>query len=181
MRELALHILDLVENSIRANSSVIEVTVAADQTADRLRIQIDDNGPGLKVTPQQALDPFYTTKSGKRTGLGLSLFKAAAERAGGRLTLERSDLGGLRVLAEMGLRHVDRSPLGDLATSLGSVVCANPHIDFHFRISHDGHETCIRTWELAHELGLPPDDSIALARRVIETIRTELETARGLA
>jgi signal transduction histidine kinase len=180
MRELALHVLDLVENSIRAQASIVEVTVAADEAADRLRIQIDDNGTGLKVTPEQALDPFYTTKSGKRTGLGLSLFKAAAEQAGGKLSLGKSELGGVRVRADMSLRHVDRSPLGDLATSLGSVVCTNPEIDFRFRLNIGPHEAYIRVRNLAAELGLDPQDSVALARGVIERLQTELRATRGL-
>ena len=87
MRALSLHILDLVENSIRAQATTIVIRIVADPAADLLRIEIEDDGTGLKVTPEQALDPFYTTKGGKRTGLGLSLFRAAAEAAGGGLTL----------------------------------------------------------------------------------------------
>jgi signal transduction histidine kinase len=180
MRELALHILDLIENSIRADASVVEVAITADEATDSLRVQIDDNGAGLKVTPEQALDPFYTTKAGKRTGLGLSLFKAAAERAGGSLSLGQSELGGVRVVAEMTLRHVDRSPLGDLATSLGSVVCTNPEIDFRFHLSIGPHEAYVRVRDLGEELGLDREDSIALARGVIERLRTELKAAGGL-
>jgi signal transduction histidine kinase len=180
MRELALHILDLIENSIRANASIVEVAVVADEAADRLRIQIDDNGMGLKVTAEQALDPFYTTKAGKRTGLGLSLFRAAAERAEGGLSLGQSAMGGVRVAAEMSLAHVDRSPLGDLATSLGSVVCTNPEVDFRFRLNVGSREAYIRVRDLAEELGLEREDSVALARGVIERLRTELKSMRGL-
>jgi signal transduction histidine kinase len=134
MRELSLHMLDLIENSLRAAASIIAVTVEAEPEGDRLRITIEDNGSGLKVKPEEALDPFYTTKTGKRTGLGLSLFKAAAEATGGRLTIGKSDLGdvGVRVTAELGLTHIDRAPLGDLAGTLASVVCTYPGVDFRF-------------------------------------------------
>ena len=80
MREIALHILDLIENALRAQATVVAVTVEAVPEQDRLRIVVEDNGTGLKVSADAALDPFYTTKRGKRTGLGLSLFRAAASR-----------------------------------------------------------------------------------------------------
>lgn len=108
MRELSLHVLDLMENSIRAGASVVSVTVRQDSARKRLRIVVADNGPGLAVPAKVAADPFFTTKRGKRTGLGLSLFAAASERAAGKLALRKSRLGGLSVEATMQLDHVDR-------------------------------------------------------------------------
>ncbi len=74
-----------MENSIRARASVIAVTVEALPAQDLLRVVVEDNGTGLKVPPEQVLDPFYTTKRGKKTGLGLSLFRAAAESSRSRI------------------------------------------------------------------------------------------------
>ena len=118
MRELSLHMLDLIENSIRANASVISVEVREDAKDNLLEILIEDNGSGLSVDAERALDPYYTTKSGKRTGLGLSLFKATAEQAGGTLTLGASSLGGLAVRVAMGLRHNRPAPIGRLGDDL---------------------------------------------------------------
>ena len=83
MRELSLHVLDLVENSLRAGAGVVAVGIEEQPDRDLLAITVEDDGPGLAVGPQQALDPFYTTKEGKRTGLGLSLFRQQVELAGG--------------------------------------------------------------------------------------------------
>jgi signal transduction histidine kinase len=130
LRELSLHILDLVENALRAGATVIAVGVEQDEQADRLVIRVEDDGPGLEQPMERALDPFFSTKPGKKTGLGLSLFRFRLEQAGGRLTLARSPLGGLEVRGEMRLGHVDRSPLGDLATTLSTVVG-----DRHWRAS----------------------------------------------
>ncbi len=177
MRELSLHILDLIENSIRAQASVISVSVEADAKRDTLRIAIEDNGTGLKVTPEEALDPFYTTKSGKRTGLGLSLFREAAERAGGRLVLEKSALGGVSVTAEMRLTHIDRTPLGDLAATLSSVVCTHPEIDFRFRLQSGDRCKEWRLFDLAAQLGIDPTDGLALAQNLIEAISAELQSS----
>lgn len=173
MRELALHILDLVENSLRAQATTIVVTVAADTRVDRLRIAIEDNGPGLSVPANVALDPFYTTKSGKRTGLGLSLFQAAAEQAGGRMTLEKSALGGLSIVAEFGLAHVDRTPLGDLGESLAAIVLTNPAVDFRFCVSLNDEACEVRVVEVIADVGRDASP-LKLARCVQESIRVAL-------
>jgi len=109
LREIALHILDLIENSIRAGATVISVAVEEEPDQDLLLLSVEDNGPGLGVSGETAADPFFTTKGGKKTGLGLSMLKFRAEQAGGSFRLESSSLGGLAVRAAMPLSHVDRS------------------------------------------------------------------------
>lgn len=179
MREIALHILDLIENSLRAQASAIAVTVEAVPERDLLRIVVEDNGTGLKVPAETVLDPFYTTKRGKRTGLGLSLFRAAAEATGGRLEIGKSDLGsvGVKVAVELGLTHVDRNPLGDLASTFSSVVCTNPEIDFRFRLRCGDRECSLRVADLAKKLGIDPRDGLALARQVMERINVALQSS----
>lgn len=143
MRELSLHVLDLVENSVRAGAGVVAVAVEEQPDRDLLAISVEDDGPGLAVEPEQALDPFYTTKEGKRTGLGLSLFRQQVELAGGSVELARSALGGLAVRARLQLSHVDRYPLGDLAGTLAGVVAANPGIEVRTRLARDGRELSV--------------------------------------
>ncbi len=140
MRELSLHVLDLVENSIWAGAGVVLVGVEEQPDRDLLEISVEDDGPGLAVDPEQALDPFYTTKEGKRTGLGLSLFRQQVELAGGGVDLGRSALGGLAVRARLGLGHVDRYPLGDLAGTLAGVVAANPAVEVRARLARGERE-----------------------------------------
>jgi hypothetical protein len=175
LRDLSLHILDIIENSIAADATVIAINIVEDVKNDLLTITIEDNGHGLKVSAEQVLDPFYTTKSGKRTGLGLSLFKAAAERAGGHLVLTRSRLGGLAVKAVMQLNHIDRSPLGDLPATFSSIVCTNPDIDLWCRIGIGDRECVVRVSDLENEL---PDEErcgLGVARRLSEKLKTELQ------
>ncbi len=179
MRELSLHILDLVENSLRAQATTIVVMVEARPADDRLRIVIEDDGTGLRIAPEQVLNPFYTTKRGKRTGLGLSLFKAAAEATGGSLKLSPSRLGtaerpGLAVEVEMGLRHVDRNPLGDLGGTLSSVVCTNPEIDWRFSLKLGGRGCELRVADLVRELGVADAGDLAVAQAVMSRINTQL-------
>lgn len=182
MREIALHILDLIENSIRAQASVIAVTVEALPEQNLLRIVVEDNGTGLKAPPETVLDPFYTTKQGKKTGLGLSLFRAAAEATGGRLTIDKAALGavGVRVTVEMGLTHIDRNPLGDLASTLASAVCTNAGIDFRFRLRCGTRDCDLRVRDLAAQRDVSPQDGLALGRLVMEAVHAELQAGRVL-
>lgn len=176
MYELSLHILDLIENAIRADASIIAVTITERAQRDQIEILVEDNGSGLRVPPENAMDPFYTTKEGKRTGLGLSLFRAAAEEAGGSLAIEKSSLGGVGVRVTMHLGDIDRKPLGDLAATLSSVVCTNPHLDLWCRLSTGAGECVVRVSDVAKEFRANERCGLAIARRVSEKIRRGLAT-----
>jgi len=140
LHDLSLYLLELLENSVRAGATVVATRVAADRAADTLTISVEDDGHGLRVAPEQALDPFYTSKTGKRTGLGLSLLRQEAEAAGGRLDVGASELGGAAVTARMAYSNIDRPPLGDLASSFLVMVATNPHVEFRLEV-HNGDES----------------------------------------
>lgn len=153
MHDLSLYLLDILENSVRAGATVISTTIVADRAADELLIRVEDDGPGLPVEPEQALDPFFTTKRDKKTGLGLSLFRQAAEAAGGGLAVGRSDeLGGARVSARMSLVNVDRPPLGDIAASIATMVVTNPEIEFRVDVADGGTRASLRGPEVPQHL-----------------------------
>ena len=106
------------------------------------------------MEPEQALDPFFTTKADKKTGLGLSLFRQAAEAAGGGLSVGRSDeLGGVAVRAWMRLGDVDRPPLGDVAASIATMVVTNPEIEFRVDLTDDGARTSLRGPDIPQRFG----------------------------
>jgi hypothetical protein len=153
MHDLSLYLLDVIENSVRAGATVIETTIAADRRAGTLVIDVEDDGPGLPLQPEAVVDPFFTTKKGKKTGLGLSLFRQAAEDAGGGLALGRSErLGGVAVHAWLALDNVDRPPLGDVATSILTMVATNPQIDFRVDLSDGDAHVEVRGSELPGRL-----------------------------
>ncbi len=179
MRELALHILDLIENSLRAGARTIAVSLEQDPAGDRMVIRVEDDGPGLAMPPEQALDPFFSTKPGKKTGLGLPLFRFRLEQAGGRLTLGHSALGGLEVRGEMGLGHVDRSPLGDLATTLSGVVAASPEVDLRCSLRLGDRQWQASSRELARQLaGNGGGGPFTVAREVYRNIKEGLAALR---
>jgi NADH:ubiquinone oxidoreductase subunit E len=138
MHDLSLYLLEMLENSVRAGATHVDVGLVLDVGTDELRMWVDDDGRGLDASPEQTVDPFYTTKPGKKTGLGLSLLKADAEAAGGGLTIGRSPArGGARVEVFMGFRHVDRPPLGDIAASIVVAAATNPGVDFAVTLAGD--------------------------------------------
>ncbi len=153
MHDLSLYLLDILENSVRAGATVIATSIVVERADDALTITVEDDGPGLPVEPEQALDPFFTTKGHKKTGLGLSLFRQAAEAAGGGLEVGRSDeLGGVRVSARMSIVNVDRPPLGDIAASLATMVVTNPAIEFRVRVCDGGDRVSLRGPDVARHL-----------------------------
>jgi Histidine kinase-, DNA gyrase B-, and HSP90-like ATPase len=179
LREIALHILDLIENSLRAGATTIAVSLEQDPPADRMVIRVEDDGPGLQMPPEQALDPFFSTKPGKKTGLGLSLFRFRLEQAGGCLTLGRSALGGLEVQGEVALGHVDRSPLGDLATTLSGVVATSPQVDLRCSLRVGDRRWNSSSRELAEAMaGDGGANPFTLAREVYRNIKEGLAALR---
>ncbi len=136
MRDLSLHLLDILENSAKAGARRVRVHFAAQGTA--LTVRIGDDGPGLP--PQVAedpTDPFRTTRRERKAGLGLSLLRTAAERTGGRLELGRSPWGGLQVTACFDLGHIDAKPVGDLAGALATAMAAWPGLDIEVAVTVD--------------------------------------------
>lgn len=131
MHDLSLHLLDIIQNSIKAGAHRIAVTIEADPAADRLRAEIIDDGCGM--TPEmtaRVMDPFVTTRTTRKVGLGLPLLKEQCELTGGSLTLTSVPGQGTTLVAELGLNSIDRLPLGDLGDTWSLLMTSDPQIDF---------------------------------------------------
>jgi len=145
MKDLSLHILDIVQNSIRAKAKLIGIEISEYPEEDQLVITITDDGTGMNQEQvQRAIDPFYTSRTTRNVGLGLSLFKQNAEMTGGSFTIE-SELGkGTKVTATFGLKHIDRPIMGDLVgTLLLLITDAKSESDYVFK-----HQTRTGRYEL---------------------------------
>ena len=146
MEDLSLHILDIAENSVAAKADRIEIQIAIDKKNDLLSLEIIDNGTGMdKDTIKKALDPFYTSKTVRRVGLGLSLLSESAKAANGKLTIESEKGKGTRVRAEFQFSHIDRKPLGDIDLTIITLVMGNPDIDFLYEIKTNNHTHSVDT------------------------------------
>jgi len=139
MLELAMHILDIAENSVRADATTVVITIIENEETDSLTIEIDDNGTGMdedEIT--KALDPFYTTKKVRRVGLGLPMLREACRRCDGMFAIESAKGTGTHVVARFRNSHIDRQPLGDMASSLVMLITGNPHMDFIYTHTKNG-------------------------------------------
>ena len=139
MREIALHMADIAENSLAAGAARIKLSVMIDRAADRLITAVEDNGRGMDAdTLYRCTDPFMTTRTARRVGLGIALFKLSAEQSGGSFTI-RSELGrGTRAEAVYIISGIDRAPLGSIAETMAALIAANPETDFTLEYTADG-------------------------------------------
>jgi anti-sigma regulatory factor (Ser/Thr protein kinase) len=137
MLELALHVLDILQNPVEAGATQVDLLLVEDEPADRLSITVKDNGRGMdEQTAHQVLNPFYTTRTTRHVGLGLPLYAAAAETAGGVLMVNSRPGEGTTVEATFQLSHPDRQPLGDMAGTLLAFLLAEraPELRYAHRV-----------------------------------------------
>lgn len=157
MPELSLNVLDVAENSVRADAALIQIEVDEQPKDDRLTIIISDNGRGM--TAQQisnVTDPFFTTRTTRKVGLGVPFFKMAAELTGGSLRIDSQPGRGTTVTAWFGLSHIDRMPLGDMAATVCTLIQCNPNVDFVYTQRYEQRSFVADTREFRKTLeGIP--------------------------
>ncbi len=169
--ELSLHILDVLENTIEADATRVELRIEEDLEADRLTIEVIDNGKGMdEGTLARVLDPFFTTRRTRHVGLGLPLLAAAAERCNGALRVESQVGQGTRVVVTFQHSHIDRAPLGDVKGTLLAFLMAERPVDLHYVHRVDGRIFEFDTAELRAELGGVPLTHPAVRRWLGEFI-----------
>jgi len=131
MQDLSLHILDIAENATRAGGSKIVIQILEDESEDKLTVCVQDNGKGMDwETRKKAMDPFFTTKSRKKFGLGLSLLAQAAQQVNGYLDVDSEEGKGTKVTAVFQLSHPDMKPIGDISETMTALVAGNPSTQF---------------------------------------------------
>ncbi len=175
MRELSLNVLDIVQNSIAAAATL--VTVAVTETEGMLTILIEDNGRGMTAEQLERIrDPFYTTRTTRRVGMGIPLFRMAAEMADGSLAIE-SEVGvGTTVTASFRLEHIDRMPLGDIAGTMETLIQLNPSIDFVYRHKVNGQSFELDTRALREVLGDVPLSEPDILAWIRENLEESIQT-----
>ncbi len=157
MRELSLNVLDIAQNSVSANASLIEIELTESTAENELLIGIYDNGKGMTEEQLAAVrDPFFTTRTTRKVGMGIPLFKMAAEMTGGHLEIE-SEVGiGTKVKAFFRTDHLDFVPVGDMASTMVTLITMNESIDFLYTRCVDGKIFTLDTRSLKEILGGVP-------------------------
>ena len=171
MRELSLNVLDIAQNSISADASLIEITLEENTADHTLLISICDNGKGM--TEQQVnnvRDPFFTTRTTRKVGMGIPLFKFAAEMTGGSLEIE-SEVGvGTKVSAYFKTDHLDFTPIGDMTSTMISLITMNLGIDFIYKRKVNQNEFTVDTRQLKEILGDVPLNEPSIAMWIAQYI-----------
>jgi hypothetical protein len=159
MPDLAMHILDIVENATRAEAKNISLDIVEDSAKNVVSIAVVDDGKGMTDEElKRALDPFYTTKKERsKVGLGLPMLRETAEQAGGCLVVTSATGKGTTVRARMVLDHIDRPPLGDINQTLQIVIATNPGVMFDISYTVDGETENFSTRDDAQGNGGVPD------------------------
>ena len=133
MEDISLHVLDIAENSIRAKAKNINIMIIEDKKNDLLTLTIEDDGEGMdNKTKENALNPFFTTKKGKKVGLGLAFLSHSAEEAGGAMKIESEPGNGTKITVTFVLGHIDRKPFGNLNETIKCLKVTHPEINITF-------------------------------------------------
>lgn len=154
MRELALHVLDLVQNSVEAGAGTITLEIVEDTTADRLVIRVTDNGRGMDQDMQRRVrDPFVTTRTTRRVGLGLPLIDMSTRHCGGYLRIQSEPGQGTVIEASYVHSHIDRPPLGNMVETIKSIMVANSDLDFCYSHTVNHRVFSLSLGEIREQLG----------------------------
>ena len=167
--------MDIIENGLTAGATLIELSIAEDRKSNWLRITITDNGCGMsKEMLQHVLDPFFTTRTTRRVGLGLSLIREAGRRCDGEFTITSQEGKGTKVCVSFRLNHIDLAPLGDMAGSLTGLIIGNSDVDFDYTHDVDGKVFHLDTRQIKEELDGVPIDNPKVFTHILGAIRDSL-------
>lgn len=164
MQEFSMTVLDIVQNSVRAGAQNIEIELAQDTARNCQTLIVKDDGCGMsEEMARQVVDPFCTSRTTRKVGLGLPFLKMAAEMTGGEMKLESTPGKGTAVTATFTLDHIDLAPMGDMAGTISALVQTNPDIDFCYKYTRDAQSFVLDTREVKQMLDGVPVSEPAVA------------------
>ncbi|MBR5818058.1 MAG: sensor histidine kinase [Clostridia bacterium] len=180
MKELSLNVLDITENSVKAGATLIEISLT--ERDNTLTVTVTDNGCGMsEETVRAVTDPFYTTRTTRRVGLGIPLFKFAAEQTGGYITIKSKQKTdgvedhGTVVNAIFHTDHIEFTPLGDIISTLVTLIQGHPEIDFVFKHETDKGEVVLDTREVREVLEDTPLDTFEVLMWIRDNLKEQYE------
>jgi len=154
MRDLALHILDILQNSVTAGATLVKLQIDELPDKDEYLLKFTDNGKGMgSEMLKQVTDPFFTTRTTRKVGLGLPLLKQNAERTGGSMIIQSEPGIGTEVKVVFIYDNIDRLPTGDIAGVMALTVSSYPAIDFVYSHSTPFGTFIFNTIEIKETLG----------------------------
>ncbi len=180
MKEIALHIMDIAQNSIRAGASEIRITLSESVAADSLTLTVSDNGMGMDAeTRRMAADPWFTSRTTRKVGMGLPLLEMNASLSGGGMIIDSAPGQGTTVTASFVYSHVDRPPLGDVSGTIALLIMSNPAINIEYIHICEGTEWSISTAEIKEALGEDAVTDLTVVRSLREIINENVAEVRN--
>ena len=181
MKELSLNILDVAENSVKAGATLTQILITEHDNV--MTIEFVDDGCGMsEEVVRSVTDPFYTTRTTRKVGMGVPLLKLACEQTGGNLTIEsvtqeeNPAQHGTHVTATFYTDHIDFTPLGDVCGTILTLIQGHPDTDFLFRHTRGGNEVSLDTRELREVLDGVPLNCYDVLKWIEESIQEQYET-----
>lgn len=178
MKELSLNLLDIAENSVAADAQHITITLV--QNGDLLTLTVADDGRGMTEDfVRTVTDPFCTTRTTRKVGMGIPLLKLAAEQTGGILTVTSRpssfypETHGTEITATFHTEHIDCTPLGDTVSTVKTLIQCNPQIDFSFSHTINGKEVRLDTAELRTVLGEVPLNTYEVIKWIEDSLNEQ--------
>ena len=180
MKELSLNILDIVENATKAEAEIVFIDICEDQGS--LTITISDNGHGMTEDILLSVtDPFCTTRTTRKVGMGIPLFRLSAEQTGGGLTITSKHIDkypddhGTTVYASFDKSHIDFTPLGDIISTITTLIQGHPLVDFVFNHNISGRVISLDTREIRAVLEDVPLDSYEVLQWIKDNLQEQYE------
>ncbi len=181
MEDLSLHILDIVENSITAGAGRIKITIREDSKENLLLIQISDNGRGMeKEMFENALDPFHTTRTTRKVGLGIPFLAQAARECNGDIQITSEEGKGSSITATFQHNHIDRKPLGNIEDTMIVLIASNPDIDFILEHEKNKNKYLLDTSDIKKELDGVPINTPEVIKIIKDDISAWLNQADNM-
>lgn len=178
MRELALNVLDIAENSVTAHATEIDIDIRVEKNI--LSIVIKDNGCGMtEEFVKKVVDPFSTTRTTRKVGMGIPLFKLASEAAGGKFDIRSKSGIGTTVTATFEIDNIDRAPLGNIASTISQLIATSPEIRFVFNYSIEGNGFSVDTDEVKENIGDVPITEYEILKFIEEMINENMTALNG--
>jgi hypothetical protein len=179
MKELSLHILDIIENSVRAEATEIKLEIIEDLEKNLFEIKIEDNGKGMDENFVKTIkNPFTTTRTTRKVGLGVPLLAAACNRCNGDVEIQSTLGQGTKLNAWMEYDHIDRAPLGDIVSTIANLILSNPDIEFKYYHRYNDRIFEFNTQEVKNILGDVPINELSVIAWLKEYISENLTEIR---
>lgn len=181
MQDLSLHLIDIAENSIRAQATQITIEISEYPSKGQLILEVQDNGKGMsKQLLTQATDPFVTTKMTRKIGLGLALLKQNCEQSDGDLKIASNVGKGTIVTATMAYHHINRLPLGDLGGSLALLIMTHPRIHWQYSHTYENKRICLGAEEITQILETCSSSQAEQMACIKNNLVEKIEQIRGV-